>query len=101
MKPAATSCRLIFHRLPPPTLFHFIKAIARYFQSKLVALHVRPPVVNPMTQPATRQVDIEAANAFDKEHRDELLDTFAGIETEVLYAILPSKAPSKITTSIW
>ena len=62
----------------------FIKKIATHFQSNLVALHVKPPVVNPMTQPATWPVDVEAAKAFDKEHREELLDTFAGINTEVL-----------------
>ena len=61
----------------------FIKKLARHFQSNLVALHVKPPVVNPMTQPATWPVDIEAAKAFDKEHREELLDTFAGITTDV------------------
>lgn len=62
----------------------FIKKIARHFQSSLVALHVKPPVVNPMTQPATWPVDVEAAKVFDKQHREELLDTFAGINTEVL-----------------
>ena len=31
----------------------FIKKIAKHFQSNLVALHVKPPVVNSMTQPAT------------------------------------------------
>jgi nucleotide-binding universal stress UspA family protein len=62
----------------------FIKKIARHFDSSLVALHVKPPVVNPMTQPGTWPVDLEAAKVFDKEHRKELLDTFAGINTEVV-----------------
>ena len=62
----------------------FIKKIARHFQSNLVTLHVKPPVVNPMTQPGTWPVDLEAAKVFDKEHREELLDTFAGINTDVL-----------------
>jgi len=62
----------------------FIKKIARHFESNLVALHVKPPVVNPMTQPVTWPVDVEAAKDFAKEHREELLDTFAGIDTEVL-----------------
>jgi len=62
----------------------FIKKLARHFQSNLVAMHVRPPVVNPMTQPATWPTDIEAARASDKERHEELLDTFAGINTEVL-----------------
>ena len=62
----------------------FIKKLARHFQSSLVALHVKPPVVNPMTQPATWPVDVEAAKVFDKQHREKLLDTFAGINTDVL-----------------
>ena len=62
----------------------FVKKIARHFQSNLVALHVRPPVVNPMTQPGSWPVDVEAAKVFDKDHREQLLDTFAGINTEVL-----------------
>jgi nucleotide-binding universal stress UspA family protein len=62
----------------------FVKKLARHFQSSLVALHVKPPVVNPMTQPTTWPVDVEAARVFDKEHREELLDTFTGIDTEVL-----------------
>jgi nucleotide-binding universal stress UspA family protein len=62
----------------------FIKKIARHFQSNLVTLHVKPPVVNPMTQPATWPVDVEAAKVFDEEQREELRDTFAGINTEVL-----------------
>lgn len=62
----------------------FIKKIARHFQSNLVALHVRPPVVNHMTQPGTWPVDVEAAKVFDQEHREKFLDTFAGINTDVL-----------------
>jgi nucleotide-binding universal stress UspA family protein len=62
----------------------FIKNIARHFESSVVALHVKPPVVNPMTQPGTWPTDLEAAKVFDKEHREELLNTFAGIKTEVL-----------------
>jgi nucleotide-binding universal stress UspA family protein len=62
----------------------FIKKIARHFESNLVALHVKPPVVNPMTQPGTWPADLEAAKVFDKEHREQLLDTFAGIDTKVV-----------------
>jgi nucleotide-binding universal stress UspA family protein len=62
----------------------FIKKIARHFQSNLVAFHVKPPVVNPLTQPATWPVDLEEAKIFDKERRKELFETFAGINTQVL-----------------
>jgi len=62
----------------------FVKKLARHFQSNIVALHVKPPVVNPMTQPATWPADIKAAKLIDEQHREELLETFAGINTEVL-----------------
>ena len=92
MKPAAAKIRTQFENILFATDFSaaaahavpFVKKIARHFQSNLVALHVKPPVVNPMTQPTTWQADIVAARVFDKAHRDELLDTFAGINTEVL-----------------
>ena len=91
MKPATARTRTRFENILFATDFSpaaahaipFIKKIARHFQSNLVALHVRPPVVNPMTEPGTWPTDIEAAKVFDKEHREQLLDTFAGIHTEV------------------
>jgi nucleotide-binding universal stress UspA family protein len=92
MKPSTAKIRTRFENILFATDFSaaaahavpFVKKIARHFQSDLVALHVKPPVVNPMTQPTTWQADIVAARVFDKAHRDELLDTFAGINTEVL-----------------
>jgi nucleotide-binding universal stress UspA family protein len=92
MKPATAKTRTRFENILFATDFSpaaehavpFIKKIAGHFHSNLVALHIRPPVVNPITQPATWQADIEAATAFDKKHRDELLETFAGIDTEVV-----------------
>ena len=92
MKPAAAKIRTQFENILFATDFSaaaahavpFVKKIARHFQSNLVALHVKLPVVNPMTQPTTWQADIVAARVFDKKHRDELLDTFAGINTEVM-----------------
>ena len=61
----------------------YVKKIARHYDAALVALHVRPPVVNPMTEPATWPVYVEAAKAQDEQCREELLNTFAGIPTEV------------------
>lgn len=91
MKPATAKTRTRFENILFATDFSpaaahaipFVKKIARHFQSNLVAFHVKPPVVNPMTQPATWPVDIEASKAMDKERREELLDTFAGIRTEI------------------
>jgi nucleotide-binding universal stress UspA family protein len=62
----------------------FAKALARHFQSRFVALNVKPPVVNPMAQPAYWPVDLEAARALDEQRRKELHQTFAGIDTEIL-----------------
>jgi nucleotide-binding universal stress UspA family protein len=62
----------------------FVKKLVRHFQSRLVALHVKPPVVNPITQPSTWPADFQAAKAADQQHSEKLLETFAGIETEVL-----------------
>jgi nucleotide-binding universal stress UspA family protein len=92
MKPATAKTRTRFENILFATDFSaaaahaipFVKQIAAHFQSNLVALHVKPPVVNPMTQPATWPVDLEAAKVLDKQHRKVLLDLFAGINTEVL-----------------
>lgn len=92
MKPATAKTRTRFENILFATDFSpaaahaipFIKKMARHFQSNLVVFHVKPPVVNPMTQPGTWPVDIEAAKTFDKERQKELLETFAGIDTEVL-----------------
>jgi nucleotide-binding universal stress UspA family protein len=62
----------------------YVKRIAKRYDADVVALYVRPPIVNPMMEPATWPVDIEGAKAQDKFCRKELLDTFAGIRTKVL-----------------
>lgn len=61
----------------------FVKKFARHYESNVIALHVRPPLVNPMAQPENWPVDLEAAKSFDKEHREELLGSFYGINTDV------------------
>lgn len=61
----------------------YVKRIAKHYDADLVALHVRPPAVNPMTQPATWP-DKEAIRLQNGEYRNELLDTFAGIRTNAL-----------------
>jgi nucleotide-binding universal stress UspA family protein len=61
----------------------YVKRIAKNYDADLVTLHVRPPAVNPMTEPGTWPVDIEWTKAQDEQHRDEILDAFAGIRTKV------------------
>jgi nucleotide-binding universal stress UspA family protein len=62
----------------------YVKKIAKHYDAALVALHVRTPVVNPMTEPATWPSYLEAAQAQDQQRREELLAAFAGISTQVL-----------------
>jgi nucleotide-binding universal stress UspA family protein len=62
----------------------YVRKIAKHYDADLLTLHVRPPVVNAMTEPGTWPTDIEAAKAQDDKHREEVLDTFAGIRTQVL-----------------
>src|SRR6516165_2694547 len=62
----------------------FVKELARHFQSNLVALHTRPPLFNSVTRPMTWATDVEAEKISEQEHLEELLNTFAGINTEVL-----------------
>jgi len=61
----------------------YVKRVAKRYDADLVALHVRPPVVNPMTQPVTWP-DEETTRKQNEEYRNELLDTFAGIRTTAL-----------------
>jgi nucleotide-binding universal stress UspA family protein len=62
----------------------YVKRLAEHYQAEVFAFHVRPPVVNPMTRPATWPVDVEFAKAQDQELRRELLQTFSGVPTKVL-----------------
>jgi nucleotide-binding universal stress UspA family protein len=61
----------------------FVRQIAKHYDADLVTLHVRPLVVNPMTEPVSWPTDIEAAKAEDDKHRKEILDAFPGIRTQV------------------
>ncbi len=61
----------------------YVKRIAKRYDANLVALHVRPPVINPMTEPAYWPSE-ETIRQENEEHRDQLLDTFAGIRTTPL-----------------
>jgi nucleotide-binding universal stress UspA family protein len=57
----------------------YVKNIAKHYEANLVAFHVRPPIVNPMTPPGAWEFNVEAAKVQDLQHRQELRDTFAGI----------------------
>jgi nucleotide-binding universal stress UspA family protein len=61
----------------------YVKRIAKHYDADLVALHVRPPIVNPMTDPSTWPTE-ESIRKQDQEYKDQLLDTFAEIRTTAI-----------------
>jgi nucleotide-binding universal stress UspA family protein len=62
----------------------YAAAMVKSYGAKLHILHVRPPVVNPMTPPATWPPLEEAAKAEANQQTRELLTRFAGIQPEIL-----------------
>ncbi len=58
--------------------------LGKHYGAKLHALHVRPTGVNPMTPASSWGSLEEVAKAEAVQHRQMLLDAFAGVETEVL-----------------
>lgn len=58
--------------------------IAKHYGAKLFTLHVRPPVVNSMTQPTTWKAAEEGARIEAEQQRRELLATFSGLQPEIL-----------------
>src|ERR1700758_564224 len=63
----------------------YVKRIAKHYDANLVALHVRPPVVNPLTEPAYWPTE-ETIRKENEELREQLLDSFAGIRVTPLIA---------------
>jgi nucleotide-binding universal stress UspA family protein len=61
----------------------YVKRIAKHYEANIVALHVHPPVVNPMTPPETWAADVQAQDARDQWHREDLARTFSGMPIEV------------------
>src|ERR1041385_2999862 len=62
----------------------FAKAIARHYDSDLVALHVRGPMVNPLTQPAAWEAVLEAERERDEVRRRELIAEFDGFSARAV-----------------
>jgi nucleotide-binding universal stress UspA family protein len=61
----------------------YVKRIAKRYDANLVALHVRPPAVDPMAQPAYWP-DEETIRKENEGYQAQLLETFAGISTTPL-----------------
>jgi nucleotide-binding universal stress UspA family protein len=62
----------------------FAEKLAKHYDARLYALHVRPTVVNPMTQPTSWRGLDEAAKIEDEQNRKKLANAFTGIQAEVL-----------------
>lgn len=62
----------------------YVAEIVRRFGAKLHALHVRPPVINPMTEPATWPVLERAAMAEANAQKEASRAAFPGIKPEVM-----------------
>src|SRR5271155_386220 len=66
------------------TAIPYVVEIVRRFGAQLHALHVRPPVINPMTEPATWPLLEKAAKAEADAQRHSLLTAFPGIKPDVI-----------------
>jgi nucleotide-binding universal stress UspA family protein len=64
----------------------YVVEIVRRFGARLHALHVRPPVINPLTDRATWPVLEKAAMAEAAAQRQALLAAFPGIKPEAMIA---------------
>lgn len=62
----------------------YVKEVATRYGAGLFALHVRPPVVNPMIPPASWAATVEAARAEEQRQRETLLAAFAGMHPEII-----------------
>ena len=58
--------------------------LAKRYGAQIHALHVRPPVVNPMTPPRSWKAAEEAAKLEAEQQTRELVKSFAGLQPEIL-----------------
>jgi nucleotide-binding universal stress UspA family protein len=92
MKTVETPARVQVRNILFPTDFSsaahaaspYAAEFAKRFGAKLFALHVATPAVNPMTEPATWAALQRAAEAEAGKQKQDLLDSFRGIQPEVL-----------------
>jgi len=66
------------------TAVPYVKEIVSRYGASLFALHVRPPIVNPMTPPASWAATVEAARVEEEQQREALLAAFPGMHPEIM-----------------
>ena len=92
MKALETRTRIELKNILFPTDFSpaadaaipYATEIVRRFGANLYALHVRPPVINPMTEPAAWPALERAAKAEAEAQTQALRDAFPGLKPEVM-----------------
>lgn len=62
----------------------YASALAKHYGAKIYALHVRPPIVNPMTPPVTWKSLEETASRESEQYNQNILKSFAGLQPEIL-----------------
>lgn len=61
----------------------YVKRIAKHYEANVLALHVHPPMGNPLTPPEAWAAEAATVEARDQEHREVLFHTFNGLPTQV------------------
>jgi nucleotide-binding universal stress UspA family protein len=62
----------------------YAKEVVTRYGASLFVLHVRPPVVNPMTPPASWSATVEAARVEEEKQRETLLAAFPGMHPTII-----------------
>lgn len=76
----------------------YAKEVAKRYSAHLFVLHVRPPVVNPMTPPQTWATTEEIAKIEDERRREELTAQFTETNADIL--IQEGDVQSVLTSTI-
>jgi nucleotide-binding universal stress UspA family protein len=92
MKAADTAVRVRFKNILFATDFSdaaahaipYLREIAKQYDADVLALHVRPLVVDRMTYSGAKLEDVAGSGIQDEQHRQELLAAFPGIRTKIL-----------------
>ncbi len=62
----------------------YASALAKHYGAKIYVLHVRPPIVNPMTPPVSWKSLEETANRESEQYNRNILKLFGGLQPEIL-----------------